>query len=96
MKTENLLRAIQIGEQVNSKYVAVLKVINEVSDATGIPVAAIRGPRRTAKLALVRQFAMYVAREETDAPITTIAAAFNRDHSTVIYGIKAEAARRER
>lgn len=94
MKTENLMRAMQIGDQVNAGYVAVLRVINEVSDVTGIPVAEIRGKRRTKRLAMVRQFAMFVAREETDARLTEIAAAFNRDHSTVIYGIRAEAARR--
>ncbi len=47
----------------------------------------LRGSRRTKDLALARQVAMYLARQETNSSLTQIGAALgNRDHTTVMYG----------
>jgi chromosomal replication initiator protein len=45
------------------------------------------GPRRTKKIALARQEAMYLARESTEASLPQIGAALGgRDHTTVMHG----------
>jgi len=45
----------------------------------------MRGPRRTRKLARVRQIAMYLAGELTPASLPRIGLYYHRDHTTVRY-----------
>ena len=65
------------------------RVIEEVCEELRVSREEIASPRRTAKIAGARQLAMYLCREETDAPLTAIAARMSRDHSTVIHALKA-------
>ncbi|NIN66965.1 MAG: chromosomal replication initiator protein DnaA [Anaerolineae bacterium] len=47
----------------------------------------LRGSRRTKDLALARQVAMYLSREETNSSLVQIGAALgNRDHTTIMHG----------
>ena len=47
----------------------------------------LRGSRRTKDLALARQVAMYLAREETSSSLVQIGSALGRrDHTTVMHG----------
>ncbi|MGB3905558.1 MAG: chromosomal replication initiator protein DnaA [Anaerolineae bacterium] len=47
----------------------------------------LRGSRRTKHLALARQVAMYLSREETKTSLVQVGAALgNRDHTTVLHG----------
>jgi chromosomal replication initiator protein len=47
----------------------------------------LRGSRRTKHVALARQVAMYLSREETDSSLAQIGAALgNRDHTTIMHG----------
>ncbi|MDH4208409.1 MAG: chromosomal replication initiator protein DnaA, partial [Anaerolineae bacterium] len=47
----------------------------------------LRGTRRTKDLALARQVAMYLGREETSSSLSQIGSALgNRDHTTVMHG----------
>jgi len=48
----------------------------------------LTGPRRTKKIALARQQAMFLAREATEASLPQIGAALGgRDHTTVLHGL---------
>jgi chromosomal replication initiator protein len=61
-----------------------------------VPEADLCGPRRTRQLALPRQVAMYLIREETDESLPRIGQALGgRDHTTVMYGYERIADRLE-
>src|SRR5258708_16628298 len=52
-----------------------------------LSVAALSGRQRTKIVALARQLAMYLAREETSASLLQIGEALGgRDHTTVMHG----------
>ncbi len=62
-------------------------VIQETARHFGVSVDDLKGKSRRKEIALARQVAMYLAREETDAALAAIGAALGgRDHSTVLYG----------
>ncbi|MSO44319.1 MAG: chromosomal replication initiator protein DnaA [Thermoleophilia bacterium] len=55
----------------------------------GITLGDLVGDRRTKRVVLPRQVAMYLAREMTDASLPAIGRAFGgRDHTTVIYAVQ--------
>jgi len=61
----------------------VMKVVCEHFDVT---IDQLKSKRRTRDLALARQVAMYIAREEIGAPLTKIGREFGgRDHTTVMH-----------
>jgi chromosomal replication initiator protein len=59
----------------------------------GFTLGELVGRSRTGELALVRQVAMTVCRQYTDASFPAIARAFGRDHTTVFAAIGATEAR---
>lgn len=67
-------------------HLTLAEIIEVVSSYYGLEPEQLKGPRRTQEIAGPRQIAMYLAREETDASLPQIGKAFNRDHSTVLYG----------
>jgi chromosomal replication initiator protein len=52
----------------------------------GLTVEQLRGPKRPRGIARPRQIAMFLAREMTPLSYPRIAAHFNRDHTTVLFG----------
>jgi chromosomal replication initiation ATPase DnaA len=69
------------------------KIVQEVSDATGIPVKAILSPKHTKEVCLARAIVCYVAhRAGISSP--DIGKAIGRDHSSVLNLIGREKARR--
>jgi len=63
------------------------EIIMAVARFYGLSVEDLTGPRRSKAVALPRQVAMYLARQETDASLLEIGEALGgRDHSTVLYG----------
>jgi len=53
----------------------------------GVPLDQIKGKARDRQVVLPRQIAMYLMREETEAPLMRIGEALGgRDHSTVLHG----------
>ncbi len=63
------------------------QIINTVADAFGIPSERILGRDRTRRIALPRQIAMYLMREEANISLPQIGEALGgRDHTTVMYG----------
>ncbi len=65
-------------------------IIKVIADEFGVTKEAIRGPRRTENVADVRQYCYY-AFDLLWGRVTqgAIAHYFNKDHTTVLYGIRA-------
>jgi len=62
------------------------EIVQEVAGYYNLTPEILRGRRRNKKIALSRQIAMYLAREETQASLPQIGEIFGRDHTTVLYG----------
>ena len=63
------------------------RIISAVAQQYQIPEEDLLGPRRTRQIALPRQVAMYLIREETDTSLPKIGQVLGgRDHTTVMYG----------
>lgn len=60
----------------------------EVCRAFEVERADIMGPHRERHFARIRHAAFFLARKYTVKSIPTIGRYFNRDHTTIIYGIK--------
>jgi len=63
------------------------KIVEAVARYYGVPVGELKGKARDKQVVLPRQIAMYLMREETEAPLLRIGEALGgRDHSTVLHG----------
>jgi chromosomal replication initiator protein len=63
------------------------KIVEVVARYYQVPVEQLRGKARDKQIVLPRQVAMYLMREETEAPLLRIGGALGgRDHSTVLHG----------
>ncbi len=63
------------------------EVVRKVADSFGIPMDRMLGRDRSREVALPRQIAMYLLREEANCSLPQIGVALGgRDHTTVMYG----------
>ena len=63
------------------------KVIETVADSFGVPLDRLLGRDRSRQIALPRQVAMYLLREEANISLPQIGEALGgRDHTTIMYG----------
>ncbi len=63
------------------------RIVETVARYYGVPSDQLRGKARDKQVVLPRQIAMYLMREETEAPLLRIGEALGgRDHSTVLHG----------
>jgi chromosomal replication initiator protein len=63
------------------------RIVETVAKYYGVPSDQLRGKARDKQIVLPRQIAMYLMREETEAPLLRIGEALGgRDHSTVLHG----------
>ncbi|MDH3942653.1 MAG: chromosomal replication initiator protein DnaA [Anaerolineae bacterium] len=63
------------------------QIIDTVAEAFGVPVERLLSRERSRQVALPRQVAMYLLREEADISLPQIGEALGgRDHTTVMYG----------
>lgn len=70
--------------------VSVARIVGEVCRHFHLTKTEIASSRRTARLALPRQLAMYLCRTNTEAPLQAIGAELGgRDHSTVVHALSA-------
>ena len=68
--------------------VTIEKITEEVARTFGVSVDEIRSSKRSSNISNARQVAIYVAREITQLPMTSLGAEFGgRDHSTIIYAL---------
>ena len=63
------------------------RIVETVARYYGVPIEQIKGKARDRQVVVPRQIAMYLMREETEAPLLRIGEALGgRDHSTVLHG----------
>ena len=91
MTPQDLARAAEIANPARPG--SVRQAIQDVSAATGVSVEDLLGRGRRREITQARQLAMFIAREK-GAAYSVIARVFGRDHTTIIHGVRAEAARR--
>lgn len=73
----------------SKKNIDTNKIIKSVSDFYNLKKEALFSQSKKREVAQPRQIAMYLLREESQMPYTSIAQKFNRkDHTTVIYACK--------
>jgi chromosomal replication initiator protein len=85
-----LVREVLGAPPAASSGPSVERIIAEVCQAFGISRTELVSARRTVRLSVPRQVAMYLCREHTDAPLTRIGAELGgRDHSTVVHALSA-------
>lgn len=66
--------------------ITVERIINEVARTFDVSPQDLRSNKRTGPISSARQAAMYIIREITDMPMSSIGAEFGgRNHSTVVY-----------
>jgi chromosomal replication initiator protein len=69
---------------------SVARIIGEVCRHYRLTPAELSSPRRTARVSVPRQVAMFLCRRHTDAPLQAIGAELGgRDHSTVVHALGA-------
>ncbi len=69
--------------------VTVELIIEEVGRTYGVIAEDIRSSKRKKEISLARQISMLIIREITQLSMVEIGEVFNRDHSTVVYAVKA-------
>jgi len=89
LTVENASKAL--GATVKEKVVKNVN-INEILKAVciyySVKMQDIKGKRRNKELVIPRQVAMYLMKEMTDMPFTSIGEFLGgRDHTTVMYGV---------
>ena len=68
----------------------VSKILRQVAKEFDVPVNELRGPNTARNISKPRQIAYLRLRDETDLSYPSIGRVMgDRDHSTIIYGIKA-------
>lgn len=61
---------------------------DRVCSEMGVPMRELLSARRSQQTARCRQVAMYLAVELTSASYPQVGRAFDRDHTTVLYGVR--------
>ena len=89
MTPQDIIRA----EQVRNPLRPIREAFEEVASMTGVPFHHMIGPDRNKRVSHARQLGMFIARER-GATLQQIGNILGRDHTTVMYGIRAEKARR--
>lgn len=85
---EEIAHSLGRDAQTKREQIKVPKVLKEVSKSFAVTVKDVKGPRRTKELALARQVAMYILREEFNYKLEEVAKFLNRqDHTTVLHAI---------
>lgn len=73
----------------------VASIQDAVASVLNVSRADLLSPRRNARITRARQLAMYLSRELTSLSLAQIARDFDRDHSTVLHGIRSVTKRLE-
>ncbi len=85
--SEDLVRRVLKEFRAPRRTQTVEAVLEAAAEFHNLSVDDLTGPRRTKKIVLARQQAMYLAREATEASLPQIGAALGgRDHTTVMHG----------
>jgi len=85
---ETAMSAPQIQTIVNSRVVQPRKVIDTVAKYYDIDAKELLGTRRQKDIKTARQISMYLMNEELQLSTVRIGNEFNKDHTTIMHGIK--------
>lgn len=86
----DIARCREIADQHKT---AIRLMIEEVAAETGVPVKHILGRKMDRQTVHARQLAMFLAVRAGNS-LPKVGAVFNRDHTTVLHGVRAEERRR--
>ena len=76
--------------QLYQKEITIDRLIEVVCQYLNLDFARFNSSERTREIAQARQIAMYLAKQHTKAPLTTIGASIGgRNHATVLHSCKA-------
>jgi chromosomal replication initiator protein len=79
-------RMLQVDIDTKRRRIKPDRIISAVADVFDVSIREIRGKRRTAYIAVARQSAMFLLREELELPLDKVASLVNRkDHTTVLH-----------
>jgi len=82
-----------LGEQALVSDAPAPPTLEQIQDAVcrveGVARSDLLSPRRSTRIARVRQLAMYLSRELTPMTLAEIARGFDRDHTTVMHALRA-------
>lgn len=88
LKFEEIQDILGIQVKRTIKRIKPQDVINTICEKFGISIKDIKGERRTDRVALPRQVAMYLLRVDLNLPYTDVAFLLKRkDHTTVMYAV---------
>ena len=89
----NMVSLAQFGA---NPQISIAAILHHVAHKHGVTVLDIKSPRRHHSLVLARQEAFYRARHETALSLPQIGMLMgNKDHTTVLHGVKAHTKRLE-
>ena len=91
--SETLVEKVSLWKGWVTRKKLIGEVFAEVAKRHGLTVADLVGPSRLRQFAWPRQEAFYLAKMQTGASFPEIGRFARRDHTTVIHGVKAHAAR---
>ena len=81
---------LKVYVQLYQKEITIDHIIEVVCEYLNLDFARFNSTERTREIAQARQIAMYLAKQHTKAPLTTIGAAIGgRNHATVLHSCKA-------
>ncbi|WP_417016567.1 chromosomal replication initiator protein DnaA [Alistipes sp.] len=81
---------LKIYVKINQKEITIDHIIEVVCQYLNLDFERFNSTARTREIAQARQIAMYLAKQHTKAPLTTIGAAIGgRNHATVLHSCKA-------
>ena len=81
---------LKVYVKLYQKEITIDHIIQVVCDYLNLDFARFNSSERTREIAQARQIAMYLAKQHTKAPLTTIGAAIGgRNHATVLHSCKA-------
>ncbi len=81
---------LKVYVKLHQREITIDRIIGVVCDYLDLDFARFNSTERTREIAQARQIAMYLAKQHTKAPLTTIGAAIGgRNHATVLHSCKA-------
>ena len=81
---------LKVYVQLYQKEITIDRIIEVVCQYLNLDFARFNSSERTREIAQARQIAMYLAKQHTKAPLTTIGASIGgRNHATVLHSCKA-------
>ncbi len=81
---------LKVYVQFNQKEITIDHIKNVVCEHMGLDAGTFNSPKRTREIAQARQIAMYLSKQHTKAPLTSIGAAIGgKNHATVLHACKA-------